>query len=590
MPAWWRARSCTLPAVMLRPPFHLLLHLLGDPFQFRGAQAVLLGRHAVGVFYLLGDHLAVDAVTDVRLLFPADELRLALRLVLDGTVDGHVGFRYPLEPPLLGIVLPVQADAAQVVGVVLDVKRPVGVLLPPLVVGETGFREHLVRQLLAPDGDLYAGVGEGGRTLRPYPEDVHHVIDCHHVRFLVLALFIHFDTGNTGCRVFRLIPCFAGFGVAGFQLLQRVQLVLVGFDELQVRAAAFLFCRDIHTGEPPVLPQFLVLEPLEHALYRLGLPAVRGGRPVDMAYQVEKAGRAGPLVLLQPLVASLVVVHDLVGLVLAHLYRHPVCVVLRLEVFVVADVVAQQHLAVCVHHLVDHRGAHLAFPVPIIQVELRPVAIPQAVAPHGQRSPVLASVPLVACQLPVDGIVPERLYLRAAEPHRQAAQAFQPFPPLSRSYSVVFVEYERIRVDRHPAPLQGDQVTACLFGYLHRTGVAYLPGDERGVAAFPVAFDFVTQPCRVLRQGVVVYPPQVLAGGCHASPHGVEAVAVHPALRCLLLVVAHQCVEHGCVQGVFRSQFLAQPCLYAVHLVPVLLVKFPCPVVRLDSVHPVLQC
>ena len=129
--------------------------------------------------------------------------------------------------------------------------------------------------------------------------------------------------------------------------------------------------------------QFLRLEPAKYAFNRLALAAVRGGRAVDMAYQVKESYLFRILLLFQPLVSALVVVHNLERLVPAHLDRHAVGVILRLEILVVADIVAQKDLAVCVDYLVHHRGAYLSFLVPVIQVQLRSVTVPEGVAPVG---------------------------------------------------------------------------------------------------------------------------------------------------------------------------------------------------------------
>ena len=54
-----------LPAISSCTTVDLLLYLFGNAFQIRGTQSVLFRCHAVSIFYLFGDHLAVDAVAYV---------------------------------------------------------------------------------------------------------------------------------------------------------------------------------------------------------------------------------------------------------------------------------------------------------------------------------------------------------------------------------------------------------------------------------------------------------------------------------------------------------------------------------------------
>ena len=248
------------------------------------------------------------------------------------------------------------------------------------MIGHAGTLVHLVRQFLVADGDLYARISERGRLFRPYPKDIHHVIDRHHVRLLVYTFFVHLNAGNPGRRMFGLVPGLACFSVVGFQFLQSEKFVLVRLDKLQIRTAALLFGGNVHTGKPPVLIQFLLLETVKDALYRLTLPAIGGCRAVHMADQIKETRLFLSLFLLQPLMSALVVVHDLVRLVTANLHGHAIGVILRLEVLVITDVITQQNLAVGIHHLVHHRGAHIPVLVLIIQVQFRTVAIPKRVA------------------------------------------------------------------------------------------------------------------------------------------------------------------------------------------------------------------
>ena len=243
--------------VFFRPSIHLALHFGSNAFHLWSAQPVLFRSHTISVFYLFGDNLTIDAIADIGFLFLTDKGGFAFRLVLQGTVDNHVRLGHPFKPTFPGVVLPIQADAAQVVRVILDMELAVGVLHAPLMVGYAGTFVHLIRQLLPADGNLYAGVGEGGGAFRPDPEDIYHVVNRHHIRLLVHALLVHLDTRDAGRRVFGLVPCLASFGIVDFQFFQGKKFVLVFSDKLQVRVAAFFFGGDIHSGKPPVFVQLL---------------------------------------------------------------------------------------------------------------------------------------------------------------------------------------------------------------------------------------------------------------------------------------------------------------------------------------------
>ena len=85
-------------------------------------------------------------------------------------MDDHIRLGHPFEPPATGIVLPIQANTAKVVRIILDIEPAIGIFHAPFMIGHAGTLVHLVRQFLVADGDLYARISEGGRLFRPYPK------------------------------------------------------------------------------------------------------------------------------------------------------------------------------------------------------------------------------------------------------------------------------------------------------------------------------------------------------------------------------------------------------------------------------------
>ena len=292
---------------------------------------MLLWRNALGIFYLPRCHLALYAACLCRCLLLPDEGCLAVSLLLDGTVDDDVGLGNTLKPQLAGLVLPVQPDALEVVGVVFHHELLIGVFPAPLYIGHSRLTHHLIHSLLALHSYLYAAARERAHPLARYPEHVYHVARRYYWRFGVLALLVHLHALLSGCRMSHLVPLCPRFQVGCFQFVVGVQLVLVGLYVLHVRTrAVFLGC-DVLTGKTPVLMKYLLLEPAKHALYRLRGTIVGSSSPMDVAELVKE------LLVLQLLVAALVVMNYLVGLVTAHLNGHSVSHILSLIVLVVAD-------------------------------------------------------------------------------------------------------------------------------------------------------------------------------------------------------------------------------------------------------------
>lgn len=235
------------------------------------------------VLYFLGNHLTFHAVLHVGLLFPADEGGLAFSLILDGTVDNHVGLGDTLETELPALVLPVQPDTAEIIRVILDIELLVGIPAAPFMIRNARGGINLIGAGLAADRDLDTGRSERARAGGHHPENIHHVTCRHRFRLLVHTGVVHPDPGNTGGRMLHLVPFPACLDIFRLQLGKGVKFVLVGLDELKVRAAGCFLGGDVLTGKPPVLMQDLALETAESRLDSFRLAAVGSGRAVDMA-------------------------------------------------------------------------------------------------------------------------------------------------------------------------------------------------------------------------------------------------------------------------------------------------------------------
>ncbi len=208
------------------------------------------------------------------------------------------------------------------------------------------------------------------------------------------------------------------------------------------------------------------------------------------------------------LVAPLVVVHQLVGLVPRHLDCHAVGVVLRLVVLVFRDMVAQEHLGIRVHDLVDLHGAGLPsfpfHPCPVVQVELRPVAVPQRIAHRRHLRLVLAPVALMCRKLAVHRVIPKRLYVRGFQVAAQRFEALQRLPSFPPALTVVFLEDLAVGIDRVGTPFQRHDVSSGILRDHGGVVVADLAADKRHVPFPAVGADDPAQPVGVGREGVPV--------------------------------------------------------------------------------------
>ena len=181
------------------------------------------------------------------------------------------------------------------------------------------------------------------------------------------------------------------------------------------------------------------------------------------------------------LVAALVVAHDLVGFVPARLDSHAESMVLGDIVLVVADVIAKKHLAVGVHHLVHACSALVSVLITVVEVQLRAVAIPEAVTTARKDGPVLAVITLVRLHFPIDRIIPQRFDTRAVEPFAEATGTLQRLPATFRSDTVVLLEDLHVSINRNAAAFQCYKVTPAVLLDLQRVAVAVFTAHKHTV-------------------------------------------------------------------------------------------------------------
>ncbi len=128
------------------------------------------------------------------------------------------------------------------------------------MVRNTGGGIDLIGARPAADSELYAGRGESARPGGHNPEDVHHVTGGHRFRVLVYTCIVHLYPGMpvTGCFIsFHSRRASTYFCL---QLVESIEPVPVGLDELKVRTAGIFSGSDILSGKAPVFVQDLALK------------------------------------------------------------------------------------------------------------------------------------------------------------------------------------------------------------------------------------------------------------------------------------------------------------------------------------------
>ena len=173
--------------------------------------------------------------------------------------------------------------------------------------------------------------------------------------------------------------------------------------------------------------------------------------------------------------------------------------------------VAQQHLAVGVHHLVDVDRAFVSAFVPVIEVQFRAVAIPEGIPAGGEQRVVLAVVELVCPHFAEHGIVPQGFDTGAVQPALHAPFALERFPAPFRGRAVVGLEDLVVGIFGHLAPLQSDDVPSFLLANLQRVPVAILPADQRLVMVGAVPLDQFLQPSDTAGQRMAELRAQLFA-------------------------------------------------------------------------------
>ena len=210
---------------------------------------------------------------------------------------------------------------------------------------------HHVAVFLLVHAEVETLLGVLHRSLREQHEDFVCFVIIQRLGFRILNGGVHFQSGHSGWagRMLHRVPFFAAVGILLFQFLQRGQFINVSHYHVNIGTAGKLLCRNVLTGEVVKLVKYLLLESSESGLDGFGLAVVRHRGFVKMAEFLEESLRS------QLLVSSLVIGHYLVRLHLPCLQCHPVRHVLVVEVFAVADKVAEEQFRAGIHHFVHIR-------------------------------------------------------------------------------------------------------------------------------------------------------------------------------------------------------------------------------------------
>ena len=277
--------------------------------------------------------------------------------------------------------------------------------------------------------------------------------------------------------------------------------------------------------------QIRLLEPAENALNGLALAVVWLAADAQVRHLGEQAGR------LQLLVAALVVKPHLVGLVSRRLHRHLEGAVLGFIILACADMIAQQHLTVNIHHLIHIASGNLAVIIPIIVVQLRTVAVPQRISLLRQDGAVLAGVFLLCLQLAIAGTIPHRHNLRAVDEPLNGACAAHRLPALYLSLYVVQLKQLRdgAAVNRR-SPAGNQPVLGLLRQFL---GIALAVGllHQGRITLTHILIKFLLETSCVQRQHIRV-PLAVVFHELHAL--------LPPVLQFLALAASGPC-RHLCL-------------------------------------------
>ena len=282
----------------------------------------------------------------------------------------------------------------------------------------------------------------------------------------------------------RIVPGLAGFQVLALHLLAGGQGVHVGKDKLPVDPGGVAAGGDVASGVVPVLVKVLLLQASEDGLDGLRRRPVRGG-------VAEQPGHLGePGLGVRPLRASLVVAHQLAGLVPGELEGGADGLVDDREGLVTRmEGAAQEDLAGGVDDLVHVQRSHPVLAVHVLleeEVQLGAVHVPEGVPERGKDGGVLTAVDGPGGGVSDDGSGPADGHLRTVQIGRHGGLGLYRLEAHPRGVGVELLEDLGIRPDGDLAALQRDEVVAGLRGDLHGVGVAQVSAHQAGEPLAPV--------------------------------------------------------------------------------------------------------
>ena len=325
--------------------------------------------------------MAGDAVHLVALVLAPDEAALLLRLVLQCAVYLGIVAGHRLEAVAVLGVIGVELDGRHIVRVVRHVELAAGVTTAPCQIRISGcvVGLHLVLPAFHLE-DKTVGREGGGLRLHDPEELLQGGIvqgDARRVDAVHVDLQAGLSLEGSLVRVQRIVPCLAGFQVLALHLLSRRKRVHVGKDKLPVDPGGVAAGGDVASGVVPVLVKVLLLQAAEDGLDGLRGRTVRGG-------VAEQPGHLGePGLGVRPLRASLVIAHQLAGLVPGELQGGADGLVDDREGLVTRmEGAAQEDLAGGVDDLVHVQRGHPVLAVHVLleeEVQLGSVHVPEGI-------------------------------------------------------------------------------------------------------------------------------------------------------------------------------------------------------------------
>ena len=292
----------------------------------------------------------------------------------------------------------------------------------------------------------------------------------------------------------------------------------------------------------------LCLKTVEGILYGLGLSVIGHRGTVEHRKALEESRGVAFLV------SSLVVGHYLVGTAAGNFHGHAVSTVLAVEILVRGDVISKQGLAIGIHHFIYAGGTHLALFVPVVEVQLGTVAIPQGIAHLREAGLHQAGVLGFPFLHAMYRRIPHRHHGRVVEIVLHGGGRLDDVQAALHRLTVVFVENLRLRITGDNAAAELQQQPRH-FGNHHTCRlVACVLVDKGGIADFFISVEFFAETG--LGQCVSIVFTKLLTCTLHRFPHdGLAAVTALAMQGSGLFLHTDQLVHHLGIQHIFGLAF-----------------------------------